>query len=234
MQYFQPRPIDVVNTSKKRYIITANDARREGVKTSLLDEPYYIADGTLKNMRDIATQNIVLIVHFQRLPHMTAWKPLASTKTMSPFPNFGKSTGEELGTALGYGSGKVVCTGCCKPANSIQSIYLTANAYSAVFNRPISMIKGSVINVVAKGRYNVPLDTVKLRQLKKSRFTSKFNGTTIRTKRPNSDKCTTMSLFATGSCLFPGVRTLADVTYVANQNTFDIMNCASAPKPGKT
>jgi len=153
---------------------------------------------------------------------------LASTSTLSPFPDLGTRTWE--GTLLTYGSGRVVCTGHKTVPDAIMNINALAKAFSWELNQPIDMLKGELTNLVASGRVAFKLSRSALRNHHGARFTPKFDGTTFNAIRQNG-KHIRLSLFRSGRFNVPGVRSLDEAKLALVQNLGIIASCEES-QPG--
>lgn len=185
------------------FIICKDDAK---IKSIIHERNYADPDPEI-SLLEFESQNVVFIFSFPPIREIRGLQALASTSTLSPFPDLGTRTWE--GTLLTYGSGRIVCTGHKTVNEAIMNINSLSRVFSSELNQPLQVIKGELTNLVASGRLRFRLDQKKLRQHKNARFTTKFDGTTFNAFRENGKELR-VSFFQSGRFNIPGLRTIKE------------------------
>jgi TATA-box binding protein (TBP) (component of TFIID and TFIIIB) len=203
-------------------VICKADAVKCGTQLNILHHQTYIPPDPQISLLELESQNVVFIITFPPMRDIRGMQALASTSTLSPFPDLGTRTWE--GTLLTYGSGRVVCTGHKTVADAIMNINALARAFSYELQQPITILKGELTNLVASGRIAFPLSRSKLRTMPNARFTPKFDGTTFDARR-ETGKNMRLSLFRSGRFNVPGVKNLEEAKRALVQNLGIITMC---------
>lgn len=174
------------------------------------------------HLLELASQNVVFILTLTASRNMRGLQTVASTSTLSPFPDMGTRTPE--GTMLTYTSGRVVSTGHQTVHDALVNINSLIRAFSEELDTPIIMIHGELTNLVASGRIAFQLCRDQMRSHTNARFTHKFDGTTFNASRV-SGKPLRLSMFQSGRFNVPGVRKLEDAKLALVQNLGLFSNC---------
>ena len=203
-------------------VICKADAVKNGTTLNILHQKTFIPPDPQCALLELESQNVVFIISFPPMRDIRGMQALASTSTLSPFPDLGTRTWE--GTLLTYGSGRVVCTGHKTVADAIMNINALARAFSYELHQPITILKGELTNLVASGRIAFPLSRERLRLLPGARFTPKFDGTTFDAIREKG-KNMRLSLFRSGRFNVPGVKNLDEAKMALIQNLGLISMC---------
>lgn len=183
-------------------IICKDDAiRREQIINIVHQRVFMEADHDL-GLLELESQNVVFIVSFPPNKEIKGMQLLASTSTLSPFPDLGTRTWE--GTLLTYGSGRVVCTGHKTVHEAIMNINALGRTLSQELNQPLNVIKGELTNMVVSGRLSFKICREKLRQQPGATFTTKFDGTMFDALREKG-KNIRVSVFQSGRFNIPGL-----------------------------
>ena len=185
------------------FVICHNDT----LNKSIIHEPNYVDPDPSLSLLEFESQNVVFIFSFPPIKEIRGLQALASTSTLSPFPDLGTRTWE--GTLLTYGSGRIVCTGHKTVNEAIMNINSLSRTFSMELKQPLQVIRGELTNLVASGRLKFSLDQKKLRQHKNARFTTKFDGTTFNAVRDKAKELR-VSFFQSGRFNIPGLRTVKE------------------------
>ena len=217
-------------------IICRNDAMDRDLPMNIIHQPIFVEADPDMSLVELESQNVVFIVAFPPNKEIKGMQVLASTSTLSPFPDLGTRTWE--GTLLTYGSGRVVCTGHKTVHEAIMNINSLARTLSTELNQPLNIIKGELTNMVASGRLSFKICREKLRKQKGASFTKKFDGTLFNACRENG-KNIRVSVFQSGRFNVPGLRSVDEAklafmqTYTAIKNSESNMDNIPATRSSR-
>mgnify|MGYP005989906573 CR=1 FL=1 len=183
-------------------VICKDDAFRREQKISIVHQSVFMEADKNFGLLELESQNVVFIVSFPPNKEIKGMQLLASTSTLSPFPDLGTRTWE--GTLLTYGSGRVVCTGHKTVHEAIMNINALGRTLSKELNQPLHVIKGELTNMVVSGRLSFKICREKLRQQPGASFTAKFDGTMFDALR-ETGKNIRVSVFQSGRFNIPGL-----------------------------
>jgi TATA-box binding protein (TBP) (component of TFIID and TFIIIB) len=188
-------------------VICLSDALDRDQDVNIIHQKVYVDPDPVLDLLELESQNIVVIVALPPNKEIRGMQLLASTSTLSPFPDLGTRTWE--GTLLTYGSGRVVCTGHKTVHEAIVNINSLTRTLANELKQPLYINKGEITNVVASGRINFQLCREKLRQQPGAYFSKKFDGTIFNTKRENG-KDIRVSIFQSGRFNMPGLYSMEE------------------------
>jgi len=211
-----------------KLVICKADAEAASVPLNIIHQRTFFPPDPQIHLQELQSINVVFIVSFPPMRDIRGMQALASTSTLSPFPDMGTRTWE--GTLLTYGSGRVVCTGHRTVHDAIVNINALARAFTIELNQPINMLQGDLTNLVASGRVSFPINKKRLRQQKKARFTDKFDGTTFNARRENA-KDLRLSMFQSGRFNVPGLKNLGEARLALMQNIGILQQCREDDTP---
>jgi TATA-box binding protein (TBP) (component of TFIID and TFIIIB) len=183
-------------------IICKDDAIGREQPLNLIHQKVYMDADEELGLLELESQNVVFIVSYPPNKEIRGMQLLASTSTLSPFPDLGTRTWE--GTLLTYGSGRVVCTGHKTVHEAIMNINALGRTLSTELNQPLNVIKGELTNMVVSGRLSFKICREKLRQQPGAKFTTKFDGTMFDALREEGKKIR-VSVFQSGRFNVPGL-----------------------------
>lgn len=204
-------------------VICKADAERSGMAFMLIHQSTFFPRDAQIHLEEVQCINVVFIVTFPPMRDIGGMQSVASTSTLSPFPDMGTRTWE--GTLLTYGSGRVVCTGHRTVHDAIVNINALARAFSKELNQPIDMLQGKLINLVASGRITFPVNKIKLREQKVARFTNSFDGTSFNARRSDNAKDLRLSMFQSGRFNVPGLTNLNEARIALMQTVGVLQRC---------
>jgi len=202
-------------------IICKDDAIKHGLPVNIVHQKIYMEADPSCSLLELESQNVVFIVTFPPIKEIRGMQALASTSTLSPFPDLGTRTWE--GTLLTYGSGRVVCTGHKTANDAIVNINALSRMFSEELELPLEAQHGELTNLVASGRLSISLCRNKLRQQKGAQFTSKFDGTMFNAVRKKG-KNMRLSVFQSGRFNVPGLRSVEEAKSALVQAYNEINN----------
>jgi hypothetical protein len=208
-------------------IICKEDALKHGLPLNIVHQKTYMDADPSCSLLELESQNVVFIVTFPPIKEIRGMQALASTSTLSPFPDLGTRTWE--GTLLTYGSGRVVCTGHKTANDAIVNINALSRMFSQELQLPLEAQHGELTNLVASGRLDTSLCREKLRQQKGARFTSKFDGTTFNAVRKKG-KNMRLSVFQSGRFNVPGLRSVEEAKSALVQSYSQIIDSRRSEK----
>lgn len=203
-------------------IICKSDALKDDCPLNIIHRTTYMDPDPTCNLLELESQNVVFIVVFPQLGEIRGIQALASTSALSPFPDLGTRTWD--GTLLTYGSGRVVCTGHKTVHDAIININALSRTFATELNRPISILKGELTNLVVAGRLNFRIDREKLRTIPEAHYSVKFDGTSFNAIRVNG-KDMRVSVFPSGRFNIPGLQCVEEAKLALLQTYKFMSNC---------
>jgi TATA-box binding protein (TBP) (component of TFIID and TFIIIB) len=206
----------------KDFIICKDDAILRNQETNIIHKKTFMEPDKDLRVEELESQNVVFIFSLPPNKEIGGMQILASTSTLSPFPDLGTRTYE--GTLLTYGSGHVVCTGHKTVHEAIMNINALARTLSVELKQPINIHKGELTNLVASGRFSFQVCRSKLRSQNGARYSKLFDSTIFNARR-ESGKDIRVSVFKTGRFNIPGLRHFEEAKLAFLQAYTSISNC---------